>query len=542
MRVLVASLVSVFAMAFAAPAAQAVEEFSVDPLWTAVGNKTVKHSDRANDFGPRLGPTQPFGAQNSVLGGIFTRSPTYANYAYVPPTASTLESSPFPPASGVLAVGNTITGGSGVWLGWHGSTSRGERANNTFGVRLDQAAAIQGECGAATLGARVVLALTTSRWTANAAIYKRPDPKDPKRELVLCPGTAYRWFLEYSPTRSASWPQGYAEFRIDGVGQPVRIALTAENRTSGASFNRFGLWAAMTTSPEATRMEAYIDDLRVNNTYLGFDAGTDLSRWVANNTGPTPFPDEETPKTDVVVPGGLGSGGTGPCLVTNALAQDFGYSPGTSVAGGAHPGEMGGLITRRDSALPNASCDASRPRSPGEFSYGKKTTTSLSLDRELVAQGKLNVRASDTDASTIVGWYLAGSVGTAEGTPPSTLGFTIDNIADYGLIAAPTVKAMLQQGVEPARLVPEPRTNPIIARDRVYDFHLHYVPAPVRTNGGTLTLTLNDGFTFPKPEISLNIPGMTRTQGARFTHFGLRGYDQSGGPMRIFLDDLSFTE
>src|SRR5205814_3481830 len=134
-------------------------------------------------------------------------------------------------------------------------------------------------------------------------------------------GTRYTWTLDYDP--QANDGNGQMRFAIHGDGdkpQPFEgktftVDLPRGYKEQGTAFDRFGM---LNKVKAGNPMTVYFDDVRYDG------KAEDFSRdpgWVAVGNGAS-FQDRE-------------QGG----------AHDFGFSPGTNLAGGK-PGELGGKLWR----------------------------------------------------------------------------------------------------------------------------------------------------------------------------------------------------
>lgn len=195
------------------------------------------------------------------------------------------------------------------------------------------------------------------------------------------------------------------------------------------------------------------------------------------------------------------------------IRQDFGWSPGTTHAGGK-PGEIGGLIS-----------PAAEP------AYYAKRLPTLTFEDELSASG--TVRVERGGGHTLIGFFYARTLN--EWRTPNTIALRIQQRGDvfHCHLEHCTRKWRAGAGIigrhDKARDRMEAKE---LAGGRVYTWSLKYDPNE-NDGGGVVTATL-DGET---ASYELN-PGH-KADGAEFNHFGLVNVmKQLDGVGTLWLDDV----
>jgi hypothetical protein len=295
------------------------------------------------------------------------------------------------------------------------------------------------------------------------------------------------------------------------------LNLTPDQTACEATgWTRFGLFGAQTTASVGdSYVEAYIDDLYVAGTRVGFDAAQSMAQFTANGGGPfveTEAGANQQPSWDPTCPRPV------PGSVTRS--QDFGWKDTANVNSGSETGELGGLITRRDAyAVKAGQC----PAGPAYYAY---PVSGLNFRTPLHADGNLVLHHAHNDALVLIGWFKdAGTFDRGYDFPRSSVGMYLNNVSDDGIRPVPFARS-----TDPAHFIYEGQQHPVINRFTKYHFELDWLPAGP---GGTLTLTIGG---FVK---SVTIPDIGSP--ATFDRFGLRTGDVGGSPMWIYLDDLQFT-
>lgn len=458
------------------------EAFDHDPDWegrnhrgTAIPARKVRQ-----DFG-YSGTTQHAGGRAAgEIGGLITPAAEPAYYAR-----------PIEPASfrDRLTASGTLSCGHGpvhVLIGFFQTTSINEwRTPNTIALR------IQGR------GDRfyAFVEYTTAKWRAGAdeprPFARERNPRNGKQEPrgFAAGGAVHHWSLIYDP--EAAEGRGAITASIDG--ETSVCALASGHKADGAAFNRFGV---MTVSKSAdTPGELWLDDLEIRGSREDF----------TTDPGWEGFNNHHEYKTTNIRP-----------------RFDFGFSP-THFAGGAAPGELGGLTFRGDIRDPNRMA-----------SYGDRLH-SLSLDRPIRASGTIALRRGVTDSTTLLGFYhsthsLATNPSQDSGLPEHFLGIAVEGPSREGFFVYPVYRSSGSdqrhaQGSNLPRIYPD---------GAVHRWSLDYIP-PTSNTPATLTL-LFDGeranLTL-KPRIPLSEKFVDR--------FGLITTWIDGNGQSIYFDDLTYT-
>ena len=196
------------------------------------------------------------------------------------------------------------------------------------------------------------------------------------------------------------------------------------------------------------------------------------------------------------------------------VTQDFGYSPGTSHAGG-QPGEVGGRIN-----------PAAEPAW-----YGCRLPQASTFDNALSASGKIFVAPGPGhfllgffNASTLDGWRT-----------PNTLVVRINGRGEgfHCHLEYCTRRWRAGAGVV-GQIIPGERINAsLIPAGRAFAWKLSYDPK-ANDGHGLLTFTLGD------QKATCRLDPELRAEGATFTHFGLlpvlKAWDSPG---EAWLDDIT---
>jgi hypothetical protein len=446
-------------------AVDSVEHFDVDPGWAGKNNQFPEGRAKEKEFD--LGysvSNHAGGVEPGEIGGRLWRSLTPAYYAKAIAAAS-LQEKLF--CSGTFSV--TASQGGGVLFGWFNRDSRGWRTPNSLLMRID------GESSAF----RMFFEYGTRRWeTGGGNVFEGERYQTTPTSLHRADGKAHRFTLSYDPAGANN--RGEITFVLDG--ESYRAALAEGHKSSGATFDRFGILNQQVSGNEIT---VWFDDLSVNSQPFAFDADPE---WEGLNNRLT-FTDR------VVRP-----------------FHDIGFRA-TNRAGG-NTGEIGGTIWRIE---PNAS--------HGALQYGAPVA-GLDLSTPLSAAGRITMEIATVDSGMYIGWFDSNSppgappvrfvVAMLEG--PSRAGHYF-RPAFNGATDAPSVSAV----------------GPVLRADRrPHEFAIRYAPS---ANGGRgQIVTVLDG-----REVVLALPEGARSSTLRFDRFGILSINQGGHCVEVYLDDLMYT-
>ncbi len=456
-------------------AEERLETFDADPGWEGINN-------RSTHFEPRE-ITQDFGYSHDVelagvkgaIGGRITPDARAAYYAM--PIQPLSFDTPFS-ASGTLTMKE---GGGNLLLGFFNSTTLNEwRTPNTVVFRING----RGET------MHVHTEYLTAKWRAGAGIIGRYDKETDRNHPVEIPtnGT-YPWTMNYDPAGNG----GSGEIRITFNGIEALCPITPEHRADGATFDRFGLLNVIKHVDGPG--EVYMNDLTVNG------AKVDLAKdpqWEGRNNKITYTSVDIRPRFD------------------------FGHSA-THFAGGAAPGEFGGLFFRGDCRYLDRLA-----------AYGAKTEA-LTLSKPLRTSGTITLRRGVTDSSTLFGFYhaeksLRVNEAQNQGLPQHFLGFSIEGPSSEGFFAYPCYRAL-----EDSHFADRAQGLPRIYPDsEVHHWALEYTPPAASGGEGTLVLTFDD-MTATLPVLAGDIDVAT------FNRFGFVTPWIDGNGQVVYLDDIRFT-
>jgi hypothetical protein len=302
-------------------------------------------------------------------------------------------------------------------------------------------------------------------------------------------GKSLRWSLVYDPKANDGDGAVIATVGDERAVCNVRPAL----RKDGASFNRFGLLPVMKTADAVG--EVWLDDVEVNGVMETFDAPPD---WDRRDNDRTYVTSEVRPKFD------------------------FGFSP-TRHAGGRAAGELGGNVFRGD------------VRYPERMAYYGDRLAPLSLDKALVAEGRVAMRRGVSDSTSLIGFFDSKmSVKTedsqASGLPRGFLGMAIEGPSSEGFFAYPVYRTA-NDGQNYADGADRPRIRP---DGRSHEFRLVYEPN-ADAAGGVIRLTFDDA------QVSLPVEAEDRVASGRFDRFGIVTTWIDGNGQHVFFDDLTYT-
>ena len=205
------------------------------------------------------------------------------------------------------------------------------------------------------------------------------------------------------------------------------------------------------------------------------------------------------------------------------VKQDFGFSAGTSRAGGAKTGEIGGWISQA-----------------AEPAYYAKTIDTKTFDDMLEASGTFTVlrggTVQDSAAHLLLGFFNAAAVN--EWRTPNTIAIRISARGDvfHAWVEYCTSKWRAGGDTTPFPI----KTDPFPSGTSPHKWSLKYDPRGGKDGGGLITAKI-DGKT-AKCELSAD----HKADGATFNRFGILNVMKSagdankpGGASEFYLDDLT---
>ncbi|MGE3315687.1 MAG: hypothetical protein AB7O26_11290 [Planctomycetaceae bacterium] len=459
-------------------AAEKTENFDKPPNWHGFNN-------RSNVFEPRT-ITQNFGYSATQhaggngpgeFGGTITPAAEPAYYARKIRPKNFEETLT---ASGTF---KSVAGHGNVLIGFFNADTINEwRTPNTVALRIYG----RGDVFYA------YVEYMSQKWRAGA---DSPQPfpmvKDPESGRETFKGFAsnlkHRWSLKYDP--KANNGDGAVIATIDDVTAVCH--LDKGHKADGAIFNRFGLLNVVKSAD--TSGEIWIDDVEVNGETEAFD----------NDPKWQEFQNRREYISDGVRP-----------------RFDFGYS-NTNHAVGNNRGELGGTVFRGDN------------RTPDKMAAFGDRLKRLSLDKPLVASGKVVLRRAVSDSTALIGFYnsresLKSSDSQRSGLPNSFLGVAIEGPSRDGFFFYPA--GNVGSGPLAGNYGDSPQ---ILPDESSHDWSFKY--EPTADGGGVATVSL-DG-----KGSTLRISADDRKLGATFDRFGIVTTWIDGNQQLIYFDDLTYT-
>lgn len=460
-------------------AAERTEHFHAEPRWESINNRAVTPEPRPirQDFG--YSRTAHAGGAPGEIGGFISAAAEPAYYARPIPAADLGQKLS---ASGTFACGD---GGFHLLVGFFNSRTLKEwRTPNTIALRL---------AGRGENKFIAYLEYCTGRWRAGGdsprGFVGPPDPASGRPTMTsFAAGVVHRWSLTYDPAGADG--RGAIVAAIDD--QTAECHLDAEHRADGATFDRFGLVNVLKSADSGG--EVWLDDIVIGGQHEDFARDP---RW-----------DELHNRREYVT--------------TQVRPRfDFGFSA-TQFAGGARPGELGGVVFRGD-------C-----RYPERLAAYADRIDELTLDKPLHAAGKVALRRGVSDSGVLLGFFNSRQslrVNPAQDTslPESFLGISTDAPSREGFYFAPTYRlpgdVRGQAGDRrPPRIYPD---------GAAHDWSLVYTPTA--DGGGRIDVALDE------QRVQLPVPAAARAAGARFDRFGLVTTWIDGNSQTIYFDDLAYT-
>jgi len=307
-------------------------------------------------------------------------------------------------------------------------------------------------------------------------------------QLIVHPGQVYDWTLSHAAT-GGIYGLGDVVLTVAGVGT-LSADVRPDQWRDGAVFDRFGISnLEMPGGP----VEVYYGDLALDGATLPL--GSEPVGWV----------------------GAGNHDGYDDC---DRYRNDFGWHQG-----GSEGGEAGGTVWRAE-------------RRAAWYADRLPTTPPLTLAYPLTASGTLRMTHTGIDPDIFVGWFdsrekYAYAQCADGGFLRDRLGFRVGGLARLGDRARPYIATRRTQlAFQLGR-----RASALVTHDgTVHHWRLHYIPI-LRAGAprGLLMLTV-DGI-----RMSLAIDPTRFDPRARFDRFGIASVTCGGGPMTLYLDDLSYT-
>lgn len=479
------------------PPALKTEHFDHDPGWEGHNNRVTskKPAQVKQDFG--YSATNHAGRASGEMGGTIQRSTKPASYAAALTPTKTLDDKLT--ASGTFAITDCHPG-AGVFFGFFNSQQPGGsgRPVGSLGMDFD----FEGK------GGRIAVRLISSGNKSCGTFLTPYLPGKFRPTPIRKDGTPYHWTLDYDPEGGSS---GRFTFTLHSDTHTVQdygklpelhekeaqarfpntttfsVNLPAELRKENVTFDRFGACNAMKSGGSAT---IFFDDLQFNGQAEDFSKEP---KWIATGNRVS-YEDYET---------------TG--------AHDFGYSPGTNIAGGAK-GEIGGGMWRS-----------------GDFAYYADRVGPLSIDQPLEAHGKVRLVTAGPDSDIFLGWFNSASKektakdksGNLAGDHENFLGVHIGGPTRVGHYFIPVfadasgTRIKVEQG-------------PVLTPGKNFEWSLNYDPKANRGNG-EIRVTLGE------KSVTLALRPGQKAHGANLDRFGVFNSTIGGQMVRLYLDDVAYS-
>jgi len=334
----------------------------------------------------------------------------------------------------------------------------------------------------------------TSRWRAGGD-NPRPfpfltDPKTGRRQPKgFASNRTHRWTVSYDPLGNG----GQGVIRAS-IGEATAVCnLEPGHKQDGATFNRFGLMTVMKHWDDGG--EVWLDDLSIGDTVESF----------ARDPNWDGFQNRRQYRSHSVRP-----------------RFDFGYSK-TRYAGGAAPGELGGVVFRGD-------C-----RFADKIAYYGDRLDNLSLRQPIRASGKIVLRRGVSDSTTLLGFFhskrsMQVNPSQASAIPNEFLGVAIEGPSRHGFFLYPQYRfAGHLQGVDRGA------ERPVIMPDgRSHDWSVRYEPGK-DGGGGRIIASLGGQETVLLMDRKHSSPTTV------FDRFGVITTWIDGNGQQIYFDDLRYT-
>jgi len=182
---------------------------------------------------------------------------------------------------------------------------------------------------------------------------------------------------------------------------------------------------------------------------------------------------------------------------------------------GGRPGEIGGDLWRS-----------------GDYGYYADRIGPLSLDRKLEARGRVTMLAGGPDADMMLGWFSGrDNPATKDASPLEAgnfIGVAVGGPTRVGHYFAPSLTtAKGSRGKVDSAPLLRPGVN--------YEWSLVYDP-DAAGGRGAITVRLGD------ESVTLALKPGQKAEGARLDRFGLFTSQAGGQMVRIYLDDVSYSQ
>ena len=452
------------------------ETFDVDPNWEGRNNRATDPGPRTivQNFGFNGFSTNAGGAPGEI-GGFITPAGEPAFYGKVITTASFND--PLS-ASGIL---NVPQGGGHTLIGFFNADTANEwRTPNTIALRI---------YGRGTYF-HAYPEYGTGLWRAGSGALGG--------EASIPTGAVdYPFSLHYDPEGA----DGRGTITATLGSYSTVMTLDAGHKADGALFNRFGILNVMKSADDPGQV--WLDEITINgephpfNSDPGWDQRNNRRTYTSTNVRPR---------------------------------FDFGYSPGSTFAGGQSAGEIGGHTFRGDSRV-----DFNGTRMAY---YGARLTDTLSLNHPLHAEGKIAFRRGVSDSTTLIGFFNStGSMRNNDSqnsaTPENFVGAAIEGPSSEGFYLYPTY-GLDQEGVRADGGRGSPRPPYIYPDGESRHWTLDYHPDD---NGGTGSIIV----TLDGQAVTLNLDPGHKEIGAQFNRFGIITTHIDGSGQTVYFDDLTYT-
>jgi hypothetical protein len=276
------TLLFLSSVAVAADPTLRTADFSRDPSWEGVNNRTMRGSypTVVQDFGFSA-DTNFAGKEKGEIGGVVHRSSTPAVYAMAI-ERTTLDRA-FS-ASGTLAVPQSVNGAGALFGFFNHDFTPGQRPTNSVLFHVN---------GNGTIHVRAISA------NSHGTGMMINQAGKGKRDHIFTPGEAkHHWSIDYNPA-----DKGRITVRFDDLA-PIVFDLLEDVRKDGITLDRFGI---VNAQKPGRSMTMYLDDIAVDG--KTFDFATD-PKWESRGSQ-AKFEDK-----------------------FQAAEQDFGYSPEKNAIGG----------------------------------------------------------------------------------------------------------------------------------------------------------------------------------------------------------------
>ena len=452
------------------------ETFGTDPGWEGRNNRATDPSPRqiVQNFGFNSASTNAGGSAGEI-GGFVTPAGEPAFYGKVITPAS------FNDPLSVSGTLNVPQGGGHTLIGFFNTNTVNEwRTPNTIALRI---------YGRGTYFL-AYLDYGTGVWRAGGGSFGGEAP-------IPTGAADYPFSLNYDPDGA----EGRGTVTATLGSHTSVMTLDSGHKADGAMFNRFGILNVMKSADDPGQL--WLDNVTINGEAYPFNSDPG---WDQRNNRRT-------------------------YTSTNVrLRFDFGYSPGSSFAGGQSGGEIGGHTFRGDSRV---EFNGSRMAY-----YGARLNETLSLNQPLHAEGKVAFRRGVSDSTTLIGFFhSAGSMRSNNSqnsaTPENFVGAAIEGPSSEGFYLYPTY-GLDQEGVraDGGRGTPTP---PYIYPDgEPRHWTLDYHPDG---NGGTGSIIV----TLDGQAVTLNLDAGHKQIGAQFNRFGIITTHIDGSGQTVYFDDLTYA-